>query len=401
MNILLINHYAGALHLGMEYRPLYMAKSIVELGHKMYVLGADQSHLRHTQPKYGDESIQGIDYLWLKSRPYSGNGLGRVLNIFSFLLEACKRAEAILNWSKPDVIVASSTYPLDNYLAHYLAKKCGAKVVYEVHDLWPLSPIEIGPISKWHPFMLLLQLSENFAYKHADQVISMLPNTLQHMTEHGLDPAKFSYIPNGVSLTDSENKTSLPKQHIDLLDKLKLSDRLLIGYAGGHAKSNALHKLIGVAKCLPQFNFVLVGGGSEKAALRLSAENISNVYFLDAIHKSSVAEFLNRCDILTIVWNDSPLYRFGVSANKLFDYMLAAKPIVQALTSANDPVSLAGAGITVASTNSSDMVAAFLKLGAMTEQERAELGQKGYKYVLQRHSYSKLAKKFIKVCKKT
>ena len=398
MKILLINHYAGSPELGMEYRPYYMAKSISELGHAMFILAADQSHLRNSVPAAGCQSFDDVEYLWLESKVYNGNGVGRVLNIFSFLIEAIKEAKKIIEWSKPDVIVASSTYPLDNYLAHYLAKKCGAKVIYEVHDLWPLSPMEIGNISKWHPFMMLLQAAENYAYKNASQVISMLPNTLEHMVDHGLDKDKYHYIPNGIYLSNDEVEQELPVDHDTLLTKLKSQGKTLVGYAGGHAKSNALHKLIETAKSLPELDFVLVGEGIEKTILQQQASSLQNVHFLPAINKLQVPAFLNECDILTLVWNDSPLYRFGVSPNKVFDYMLAKKPIVQLLNTEHEPVSKAKAGITVSSM--SELVCAFKNMMALSSSEREAIGENGYRYVLDHHSYSKLAENFIKVCAK-
>jgi len=398
MNILLINHYAGSPELGMEYRPYYMSKSIAELGHSMFILAADQSHLRKSVPAAGHQSIDEVEYLWLESKPYNGNGVGRVLNLFSFLIEAIKKASEIIKWSAPDVIVASSTYPLDNYLAHYLAKKCGAKVVYEVHDLWPLSPMEIGNISKWHPFMMLLQVAENYAYKNANQVISMLPNTLEHMVQHGLDKEKYHYIPNGIYLAEETAAHSLPAEHSALLADLKLQGKMLVGYAGGHAKSNALHKLIESAKSLPELEFILVGEGMEKSALQQQASILTNVHFLPAIHKLQVPAFLAECDILTLVWNDSPLYRFGVSPNKVFDYMLAKKPIVQLLNTEHEPVTKASAGITVSSMYK--LVDAFQKIMELPSSERDAIGENGYRYVLEHHSYSKLAEKFIKVCEK-
>lgn len=401
MNILLINHYAGSPKLGMEFRPYYMAKSVAKLNHKMYVLGADQSHLRKSQPEVGHETFDGVEYLWLASKDYDGNGVGRVINIFSFLQQAIKQSNSILEWSNPDIIVASSTYPLDNYLAHYLAKKCGAKVVYEVHDLWPLSPMEIGNISKWHPFMMLLQFAENYGYKKADNVISMLPNTLEHMKAHGLDESKYHYIPNGIYLDDSDVEgVALPNEYQALLTDLKAQDKLIVGYAGGHAKSNALHKLIAAAQSLPNLNFVLVGNGSEKQALITMAKDLDNVHFLPSINKSSVPMFLEQCDILTLVWNDSPLYRFGVSPNKVFDYMLAKKPIVQALDTEHEPVIKANAGLTVASDDTVKLVEAFHSIAQMSEENRSVLGQNGYKYVVDNHCYSKLAKEFIEVCEK-
>ena len=407
MNILIINHYAGGPTYGMEFRPYYLGQCIAKKGHKAYVLGADQSHLRKAQPecirRFSEERIDSVNFRWLKSSPYSGNNLGRFKNICSFLRQCISQSDEILKWSKPDVVVASSTYPLDNYIARWYAKKCGAKFIYEVHDLWPLTPVEIGAMSKWHPFILLLQHAENYGYKHATQVISILPATLLHMIDHGLEQDKFHFIPNGIYLDEALNgMLQLPAEHQRFLNELKTSGKAIIGYAGGHALSNCLDNLIDAAKELTELNFVLVGNGVEKPRLikRTKSESIDNVYFLDPVAKPSVQSLLSNFDILTLVWNKSSLYRFGVSSNKVFDYMLAGKPIVQALSAPDDPVTLSRCGLTTPAGDVSSLISSFINIARMPIDERILMGERGREYVLKHHNYCKLANDFLLVCKK-
>ena len=88
MNILLINHYAGSPEHGMEYRPYYLAREWVRLGHDVTIVAASFSHLRTREPqvngKVTTEEIGGIRYIWLKTPPYPENGPERALNVFSF-----------------------------------------------------------------------------------------------------------------------------------------------------------------------------------------------------------------------------------------------------------------------------------------------------------------------------
>jgi hypothetical protein len=144
MNILYINHYAGSPALGMEYRPYYLAREWQRLGHRVHLLAADYSHVRTRQPQAGDETIAGIAYHWYRTPPYRGNGLGRVLNIWAFLRQVWADTARLVRDFKPDVVIASSTYPMDIWVARRMARRAGAKLVYEVHDLWPLSPIELS-----------------------------------------------------------------------------------------------------------------------------------------------------------------------------------------------------------------------------------------------------------------
>jgi hypothetical protein len=90
MNMLLINHYAGSTHHDMEYRPYYLAREWVRVGHRVPILAASYSHVRTThQPEMyeatRDETIDGIEYRWYRTPAYAGNGLGRVKNMLAFL----------------------------------------------------------------------------------------------------------------------------------------------------------------------------------------------------------------------------------------------------------------------------------------------------------------------------
>lgn len=206
MNILLINHYAGSLGYGMEYRPYYFAREWVRSGHKVTVVGASYSHLRSKQPKvsqaFEEENVDGIRYVWLKAPAYEGNGFGRIKNMLAFLAGLYRYMDKLAGGVIPDAVIASSTYPLDIYPARRLAKRYRAKLVFEVHDLWPLSPMELGNMPPYHPFIMVMQAAENYAYRHADKVVSLLPKAKEHMVSHGMAEEKFVYIPNGICIED-------------------------------------------------------------------------------------------------------------------------------------------------------------------------------------------------------
>lgn len=404
MKILLINHYAGSIRHGMEYRPYYMAREWVKLGHEVHIIAASNSHVRTVAPKLDGqithEIIDGINYMWFKTPAYSGNGVGRVKNIFSFTSQLLMQANSLANMIRPDAVIASSTYPLDNYPAHKIAKIAGAKLVYEVHDLWPLSPIEIGGMSEHHPFIMLMQWAENYAYKHCDKVISMLPLSEPHMLEHGLAPGKFHYVPNGIDTSEwNENRQSIPAEHSKIIKTLHDNGRFLVCYAGAHGEANALNRLINAAKLLESTNvtFILVGQGPEKEQLKNLANDMSldNVVFMPPVPKASIPDLLEQMDLLYIGLADTSLFRFGISPNKLIDYMMAAKPIVQSIDAGNDMVAEADCGISISSGSPKDIADAIVKISGMTSEERSKIGRNGYEYVLKNHDYNKLGQCFL------
>ncbi len=404
MNIVLINHYAGSVHHGMEYRPFYMAREWVRLGHNVTVIAASQSHLRSRQPdvrgNVSTEWFDGVRYLWLRTPPYEGNGVRRVINMMAFVGALVYRIRSLAEELKPDAVIASSTYPLDVVPAALLSSRTRAKLIFEVHDLWPLTPIEIGGMSPRHPYIRLLQWAENYAYRRADRVASLLPKAEPHMEEHGLRPGKFFYIPNGIDTSEWEaNEVGLPAGHAEAIDALAARSTCLVAYAGAHGLANGLDTLLEAARLLrgERVGVVLVGQGPEKESLQARAveRGLDNVLFLPPVPKTAVPALLRRVDILYIGFKKSSIFRFGISPNKLMDYMMAGKPIVQAIEAGNDMVGESGCGISVAPGDPAAVAEAVRKLAALPAPERERMGQSGRAYVLSNHDYHLLAQRFL------
>ncbi len=405
MKLLLINHYAGSPEHGMEFRPFYMAREWRRAGHQVLILAASQSHVRSTQPQPGGQTIDGVPYVWYSTPAYAGNGLGRARNIFSFCRQVWGDAKAIAENFEPDVVIASSTYPMDIWPARRIAQLARAKLVYEVHDLWPLSPIELSGMSPLHPFALLCQQAEVEAYRDSQVVVSMLPKVHDHMAGQGLDLRKLHIVPNGITVDEwTDEAEALNADLAAHLALLRASGRLVLGYAGSHGLPNALDGLLDAAKLLAatpegkKVAIVLVGGGHEKARLaeRVRAEEMSHVSLFDAIPKAQIPALLKQFDIAYIGWQRTPIYRFGIAPNKLMDYMMAQLPVLHSVEAGNDPVAEAGAGLTVAPEDANAVAQGVLQLAALSAQARAEMGQRGRAFVLANHTYPVLAAKFIK-----
>ena len=214
MNILYINHYAGSIGMGMEFRPYYLAREWQKEGHNVRIIGADFSHLRKQNPTVSKDfeiqEIEGVTYQWIKTRRYQGNGVKRAVTVFQFCFKLWLNAKKIAKDFKPDVVISSSTYPLDTYPAQRIAKLAKAKYIHEGHDIWPLTLTELSGMSKWNPFVIALLIAEKSAYKKCDKFISLLPFVYKHALERGLQcKEKFVHIPNGVVLCDWEN----PKEY--------------------------------------------------------------------------------------------------------------------------------------------------------------------------------------------
>jgi glycosyltransferase involved in cell wall biosynthesis len=391
----------------MEHRPYYLAREWVRQGHHVTIVAASNSHVRTKTVEVSgvarEESIDGVRYVWLRTPAYNGNGTARAINIFSFVAQLYLQKKRIFGSKRPDIVIASSTYPLDIFPASFFARMTGAKLIFEVHDLWPLSPIELGRMSPWHPFVLLNQIGENYACKHSDLVISLLPLAEQHLRKHSLKEGKFAYIPNGIDLEEWDTVgEELPKEHRQTIEQLKTKEKVLVGYAGAHGVANALHTFIDAAKLSDskKVHFLLVGNGPEKSTLidLAKAAGVENVSFLPPVPKRAVPKLLRSFDILYIGLQRQPLFRFGISPNKLIDYMMSARPIVCAIEAGNDIVAESGCGISVQAESSTAISMAVRTLLSLSDAERLEMGQNGNEYATEHFDYRHLAQKFIDAC---
>lgn len=393
--------------MGMEFRPYYFSKEWTKLGHNVRIVTANYSHLRKNNPSITkDFEIKGIDeinYQIIKTIVYNGNGIKRAISMFQFCFKLWFNAKSIAKDFKPDVVIASSTYPLDTYPAKHIASLAKCKYIHETHDLWPLTLIEIGGMSKYNPFVLLMSIAEKHAYSKADRVIGVAPNEVEYMLQHGLqNKEKFTCIQNGVVLEDWRNPQKLNEEYEKFFNKLHKDKKFIVCYVGGHAISNALDTLIEAARLNKEDNqivYVLVGKGTEKERLINNSKDLNNVYFLNAIDKKEIPSLLDKADALYIGAKENLIYKYGVSMNKVYDYMMSGKPIIYGVKAFNNDVEKADAGITVRPNNPNDINMAINKIVNMSEIELKRLKKRSKEFVINNYDYERLSKDFLSLIK--
>ena len=404
MNILLIDHYAGSPDMGMELRPYYLAKEWGRMGHKVVIVAGSFSHIRGRQPSIksfsGIEENEGVDYLWIRTPSYRGSGISRIISILVFVSKLLMKSGKIASKIRPDIVIASSTYPFDIFPAKRVAAKSGARLVFEVHDLWPLSPMELGGMSARHPFIVVTQWAENYAYRSADKVVSLLPLANKHMMEHGMEEGKFIPIPNGIFSDNAEESTPpIPETHKNALESGKKRKMFQIGYFGSFVISNDLETLFKTADLLRNdpVQFVLVGEGPEKETLLQLKDKLrlDNLLILPFVSKAAAQAMMREMDALYIGWKKKAIYRFGISPNKLIEYMFAGKPVLYAIEAGNNLVEEAACGICAEPENPRSMKDAILRMTAMSPEERNEMGARGRRHVLANYMFDDLARKFL------
>lgn len=386
----------------MVYGQYHLAKEWVRQGHRVTIVAASYSHIRQVQPhvesRVTEDYIDGIRYLWIRTPAYCPSSkLGRVWSIVSFTVQCWF---APLPVSQADLIICSSHHPFAILPSRKLAKKFCAKLVFEVRDLWPLTLIELGGANPKHPFIRLMQYSENHAYKVSDKVVSVLPAADRHMIQHGMIGKKFLFVPNGIEISIGDGREELPPSYKKQLEALKREGKLLIGYAGKVGLSNVLEPLIdAISECEDDaIHVVILGEGEFLHRLRAKVDKSNltgKVTFLEPVSRAQVNEFLEYLDIAYVGYMRQRMYRFGVSPTKVNDYMLAKLPIIYAVDAPGNTVAESGAGITCPPEDSAAIRSAILELRDLGEDARKEIGFRGKKWLIENRNYVVLAKQFL------
>jgi len=249
-------------------------------------------------------------------------------------------------------------HPFAVFVAYRLSKFYKVPFIFEVRDLYPQTIVDLHNFSSKNPIIFLIGLFFKFLYSKADRIIVLMPYAYRNINKYGIKKGKIIWIPNGVDLKRFSN-TKLQG------DKGKF----VVMYVGAHDRANALHVLIKAAKIIQNrfakgILFELIGNGKEKQNLiKLSTRlELKNVVFKDKVNKEQVPQLLKKSDALWIGQLKRNVYEYGISSNKLFDYLAAGKPIIFSSDASNNPVAEAGAGLTVSPEDPEAVAEAIIKL---------------------------------------
>jgi glycosyltransferase involved in cell wall biosynthesis len=252
-------------------------------------------------------------------------------------------------------------------------------------------------MSDRHPFIRIMQRAEDYYCRRADLVVSVLPNAIEHLMTRGLPPDRYVVVPNGVDMTVDQELESPPEMHLNVLRGARAAGRFVVLYMGSVGLSNRLDALLHAVYLVSDLavQVVIIGQGPEKGNLKRLASDLDlkSVSFLPPVPRRQLHELLTLADIAYAGVGASPLYRYGISLNKLYEYMMAGVCVLFAGAEDvfNDLVSDAGAGLSVAHASPEDIADGIRRLCALTQEERAELGRQGADYCRNHFDYRVLA----------
>ncbi len=393
--VLVITHAGGSPWHGPNMRWYYLGEALKPLGVDVEIVSSSSFHKYITPPDttepYQTEQVGSLTYHWLRTRPYTSRGLSQVRNQAEFVF-SCYRHIGRLRERRPDVVVASSPHPFVVYPAVSIAKQCDAAFFYETRDLWPAILLELGSFRPWHPYIVALRRAERYAVRHATRILSVKPGDYEYFAdEYGLREQQFVYLPNG--FLPGETDAGVP----DAITQLRSRYPILLGYVGGVSAYYGLEDMVELARRFAsdaRVGFVVVGKGDRAEAISalVKSAGITNFHLAGVVEKALVPAVLNALDICYVGLRDLAIHRYGISCNKIYEYMFAAKPILGSYRAGYDPVGEAGCGFVVPP-GDYESLAAKLRILVEDPTLRETLGRKGRTYFDEHHDFEKVAVK--------
>ena len=331
MRVLYFHQYFSTPSGSTGTRSYEMAQSLITRGHEVTVVcgsGRMSSTGLAGKPVKGTRrgKVDGIDIIEL-DLPYS-NYDSFLKRSWIFLLFAWQSIGLALSL-KYDLLFATST-PLTAGIPGIFATLLRRKpFVFEVRDLWPELPREMGVIT--NPVILwAMGVLEWMSYHSARGCIGLSPGIVQGITRRGISPDRVAMVPNGCDLEMFNPLFG------DVLrpDGVGEGDFVAV-FTGAHGIANGLDAVLDVAKVLTErrrsdIRLVFIGDGKLKPALvaRAEREGLVNCLFIDSVSKLKLTAYLRGADAGLMLLANVPAFYYGTSPNKFFDYIAIGLPVL-------------------------------------------------------------------------
>jgi glycosyltransferase involved in cell wall biosynthesis len=170
-------------------------------------------------------------------------------------------------------------------------------------------------------------------------------------------------------------------------------------YAGSHALQNDLQTILKAANLLEaqgygeRIQIELIGDGPDKPRLQALARELglSMVSFSPPVPKHEIYAKLAAADAYIVTMLNLNLYKYGMSFNKMYDYLAMGRPILFAGAASNDPVAESKAGWTLPPQDPQALAEGIKKMLALSYEERVTMGLNGRRFAEDIYDLRKLA----------
>lgn len=382
--IWIINHYALTPSQGGLSRHYFFAKELQARGYNVRIFTSSVIHntdinmiAENEKRMFKDVEYEGVNYTYIKSSGYKGNGLSRIKNMLGFAY-SIKKIWKQYSWEKPDIIYSSSPDIFTVWKAEKFAKKHDLPCMVEVRDLWPLSIAEYKGFSNGNPAIRILYGLEKRIYKRADAIVFTMPGGKDYISDKGwskyISSDKIFNVNNGI---DIEEQNAQRSEHT--LDDGDLNGgSFKVIYAGSIRTANAVDLIVRAAEHLKNktdIKFLIYGDGDKRAELEeyCSKTGLQNVIFKGKVDKKYIPYVCSAASVNVISVKQTGVSKYGVSWNKLFDYMNAGRPILSNVAVNYDLIEKFDCGISLSKQEPKDIADAVLKLYELSPEDYKQM----------------------------
>ncbi len=418
-SIWIIDHYSSEPKYGGISRQYDFARELGKRGYQVVVIASGFCHFTHSYISDKDIKVsaaaENVHYIYLKTCSYTSNsGAGRAKNMIDFMNKVI-RYESIIakKYGKPDVVTGCSVHPLAWIAAYMAAQKYKARFVAEVRDFWPRVWVASGDKKPADPMVLFFGMVQQWAFRHADRIIySMFHGDKYICGELGIPKSKAYLIgqPMDCKRFDSNCAKAdlLPEEiraFMGIRDQGERKD-FVCSFAGYYMTYEGVYVMLEAQKILERkglpVKMVFVGSGQEKEGMQkyIASNSLKNVLVCDRIPKEAVPALLSHSDVCMAhleVEGHKEVYKYGVSKNKVNEYLYSGACTLYGFLYQDDEVAESGGGIMFKPFHAGDLADKIEYIYSLPEYRRKQYGKRGRKYIREKHSVEVLADRMTEV----
>lgn len=412
MKIWILNHYATNMCFEGGGRHQWFAKYLIRKGHDVKIFCANTFHNRDeavdiSQGIFTEKEGQDqVPYVFVKARPYQGNGKTRILNMMDYARNVKKVMKFFAEHEgNPDIILASSVHPLTLVSGIKMAKKFHIPCICEVRDLWPESIVAYTQFTKSNPIIKALYRLEKWIYKRADSLIFTVEGGKDYIVDKGWEDSvklsKIFYINNGVDL--EQYRANLGKFRFEDVD-LDAEGQFNVVYTGSIRKANDISTLIRCMEHLKntRIKLLIFGDGEQRNELETYCRlhQVNNVVFKGKVDKEYIPSILSKSDLNVLNYQKGGLWKYGGSQNKFFEYLASGTPVLANIKMGYDPIEKYECGMAEEFENDDEYSKAILSFANMSRASYDRIC-KNVKRVAEQYDFKRLTDDLEKVVQQT
>lgn len=411
--IWILDHYASEPEYGGISRQYDFGTELSKRGYNVVVISSAFSHFKHEYITNENLSIsrvnENLHFVYIHTTRYVNNdGKDRAVNMFSFLNNVLINEPVIAEkLGKPDVVTGCSVHPLTWIAAYKISRKYKIRLCVEVRDLWPEMWILGGIKAKNDPMVIFFGLLEKWIYQKADRIIYSMDYGDRYLNgQLGIAKEKCFLIGQPMDCRRFDNNAVVYSQQIpqEILSFIKNS--FVCVFAGYYMTYEGVYVMLKAAQRLQQhripIKMLFVGSGEEEPGMKLYVKqnDLKNVYIGPRIEKEAIPALLsssNICMAHLAIPDHLEAYKFGVSKNKVNEYLYSGDCTLYGFSDNQDNVAKTGAGFVFTPFDDEELYTDIVKVFNMSEKERNQFGINGRQFIQDNRSVEILTDKMENV----